>query len=103
VEVTTTTTTTSTDANLGNLPVTVTAKFWYVSDFNGGDADYLANSYAEEKNLALARSNIPVTYIRWGLPKTQGKIDTKGPSHWDQHENFLNSFGDSYEETQYIK
>ena len=74
--------------------VTVTAKFWYVSDFQG-DAESLANTYAEEMNAALARSNIPITYIRWGavqmLPVTHADIVTEGSSMPDRHRNFINS------------
>merc|ERR1712117_626843 len=76
--------------------VTVTAKFWYVSDFQG-DAESLANTYAEEMNAALARSNIPITYIRWGavqmLPVTHADIVTEGSSMPDRHRNFINSLG----------
>jgi len=85
--------------------VTVTAKFWYVSDFNG-DAEFLANRYAEEMNAALARSNIPITYIRWGtvqrLPVAHADIWT-GENYRVRHRNFLNSLGDSEEGRQSLK
>jgi len=89
-----------------NHQVTVTAKFWYVSDFDG-DAETLADTYALEMNAALARSNVPITYRRWGrvqmLPVTHADIETEGSSHTDRLRNFLNSHGDSEEGRQTLK
>jgi len=88
--------------------VTVTAKFWYVSDFQG-DAEYLADNYTREMNAALSRSNIPIDYIKWGpvemLPKVHADIDTDGSTtnYEIRHQNFLDSFGDSEEGRQKLK
>ena len=63
-----------------NNMVTITAKFWYVSDFEENDAEGLANRYVDGMNLALARSKIPIKYKRWGqvekLPITHGEFET---------------------------
>ena len=67
----------------------------------------LANTYAYEMNLALAKSNIPMNYIRWGsvqmLPLTHAQIETEGSSNYDRHRNFLNAFGDNEEGRQKLK
>ena len=58
-------------------------------------------------NLALAKSNIPMNYIRWGsvqmLPLTHAQIETEGSSNYDRHRNFLNAFGDNEEGRQKLK
>ena len=86
--------------------VTVTAKVWYVSDFQG-DPESLADIYAEDMNLALARSNIPITYIRWGsvqmLPVSHTDIETEGSTWITRLRNFVNSFGDTKEGRRRLK
>ena len=43
--------------------VTVTAKFWYVSDFGSNATEY-ADGYVRSVNCALRNSRIPVRYKR---------------------------------------
>ena len=67
----------------------------------------MADTYTEEMNAALARSNIPITYMRWGtvqmLPIAHADIETEGSTSSDRLTNFINSFGDSEEGRQKLK
>eukprot|EP00397_Hematodinium_sp_SG-2012_P036388 GEMP01039278.1.p1 GENE.GEMP01039278.1~~GEMP01039278.1.p1 ORF type:complete len:571 (-),score=97.91 GEMP01039278.1:50-1762(-) len=56
--------------------VTVTAKFWYVEDYDtrgAADVDSVVRTYVDATNEALTNSKIPMTYKQWGtvekLPK----------------------------------
>merc|ERR1719319_1478718 len=61
--------------------VTVTAKFWYVSDYEGGEeeAKATAEKYVAATNKALGNSLVPIDYLLWGtvekLPNTNDEIN----------------------------
>jgi len=86
--------------------VTVTAKFWYVSDFKEKDAEGIAEKYVKEMNYALKRSKIPINYKKWGfaekLPITHGQFE-EGKGVLERHLTFLNSLGDNEEGRKRLK
>ena len=45
--------------------MTITAKFWHISDFLGDPTAHAA-SYVAAMNEALDNSRIPIVYKRWG-------------------------------------
>ena len=73
--------------------VTVTAKLWYVSDFNGSVPKHIRNTWTEDTplkrvqavvkanldylNAALANSKIPIRYVAWGSFQDIGKTDAE--------------------------
>merc|ERR1719228_886360 len=48
--------------------VTITAKFWYVNDFDGGqdNAEAVVEKFIETTNTVLSNSKIATTYKKWG-------------------------------------
>jgi len=89
--------------------VTVTAKFWYVSDFESNATEY-ADGYVRSVNCALRNSRIPVRYKRWGsvqrLPRSHTEMieETRGESSTYKFNNwFINSLGTDLESHQTLK
>jgi len=85
--------------------VRVTAKFWYVSDFVGGQevAEATADNYVEAMNEALNNSRIHIAYSRWGsvqaLPQSNDEITMKE----NYLEIFVNTFGEDLESRRKLK
>jgi len=89
--------------------VTVTAKFWYVSDFKSNATDH-ADSYVTAMNNALENSQIPILYKRWGsiqkLPRSHAEMlaMTRGQSKWHKFNDwFVNSLGRDVESHRFLK
>merc|ERR1719310_41214 len=94
------------DRSSDNDVVTVTAKFWYVSDFEKRNPEAQADSYVNAINQAFKDSRIPIKYKRWGsvdkLPVTHAQFSTPR-RHWQRSLVFLNAFGDNERGRQRLK
>jgi len=94
------------DRSSDNEVVTVTAKFWYVSDFEKENPEAQADSYVDAINQAFKDSKIPINYKRWGsvekVPITHAQFSSPRRS-WQRSAVFLNAFGDNEEGRQRLK
>jgi len=93
----------------GDEVVTVTAKFWYVSDFKSNATEH-ADSYVKTMNTVLENSRIPILYKRWGsvqkLPRSHAEMlaDTKfESSDYKFNRWFINSLGKDLKSHQFLK
>jgi len=81
----------------------VTAKFWFVSDYDG-DATADADKYVNYVNEALENSQVPIKYRRWGsvqkLPKTNEEVAMKDE---DFNKRFVHALGYSLEDHKRLK
>ena len=85
--------------------VTVTAKFWFVNDFDGGqaNAEAVVDMFVATTNEALSNSKVPITYQKWGSvqqhPMTNDELSSvKLGTYPDEDGNYIASnslFADS--------
>merc|ERR550539_514551 len=88
--------------------VIVTAKFWFVSDLTGGQANAEAQAakYVVEMNGALERSEIAIEYRQWGSVQMLEQANAEMISHTNDenpNEKFINALGDSEEARKQLK
>lgn len=86
--------------------VTITAKFWYVSDFDGGqdNAEAVVEKFIETTNTVLSNSEIATTYQKWGsvqeLPLTNEDAQS---GDGKDNELFIDSLGTDLASYEYLK
>merc|ERR550519_2297875 len=93
----------------GDEVVTVTAKFWYVSEFKSNATEH-ADTYVTGMNKAFENSRIPILYKRWGsvqkLPGSHAEMlaTTWGQNNWHKFNDwFVNSLGRDSESHRLLK
>ena len=90
--------------------VTMTAKFWYVNDFEGGqeNAEAIVEKFVATTNEALSNSKVPIKYQKWGSvqqhPLTNGELSGQYQiDGTESNELFVKSMGENLEDMEYLK
>ena len=90
--------------------VTMTAKFWYVNDFTGGqeNADAIADLFVATTNEVLSNSEVSIKYQKWGTvqqhPMTNDELSRAALGlDVTSNELFIDSLGTTLEDYEFLR